>query len=364
MKIIRETFQFSNNYPLENWGDLNTLLFFDIETTGFSANTSSVYLIGCVYYADHSWNIIQWFADTRSAEADILADFFQFTKNYKTLIHFNGDRFDIPFLLKRCAQFNLEFDFNHLHSIDIYKQIKPFKKWLCLDSLKQKSIEQFLGIRRLDQFSGGELIEIYYQYLQKSNPTLYHLLMLHNADDLKGMTAILPILSYVDFFHQNFQLVQSSISSIKDIFGDDHPQLRLSLSHDIELSVELEKYRTPFQCQTNGKVLNITIDLTKGTLKHFYTNYKDYYYLPYEDMAIHKSVGEYVEKSAREKATSQTCYIKKDGLFLPQLKPIWEPLFYKNHKDVISYSLYQEDLLSDPAQLKLYIRQILDYLNC
>ena len=36
-------------YPLETIGKLNELLFFDIETTGFSGDYSTLSLIGCTY---------------------------------------------------------------------------------------------------------------------------------------------------------------------------------------------------------------------------------------------------------------------------------------------------------------------------
>ena len=91
--------------------------------------------------------------------------FFHFLKNFKILIHFNGDGFDIPYLLKRCAACGLDFDFSGVKSVDLYKKIKPFKKILGLENLKQKTIEGFLDIERQDRFSGGQLIEVYHDYL-------------------------------------------------------------------------------------------------------------------------------------------------------------------------------------------------------
>ena len=40
------------NYPLENLAPLEQILFLDIETTGFTARTSYLYLIGCAYYSE------------------------------------------------------------------------------------------------------------------------------------------------------------------------------------------------------------------------------------------------------------------------------------------------------------------------
>ena len=51
-----------------------------------------------------------------------------------------------------------------------------------------------------------------------------------------------------------------------------------------------------------------------------YDNYKDYYYLPDEDRAIHRSVGRYVDRKHRKAARASTAICVKTGfssLFLP-----------------------------------------------
>lgn len=101
----------------------------------------------------------QYFADRPEAERQALKEFFEMLKNYRVLVHFNGDGFDIPYLLKRCAHHKLDYNFDGVASLDIYKKIRPLKKLLGLDSLKQKAIERFLGVDRTDVFSGGELID-------------------------------------------------------------------------------------------------------------------------------------------------------------------------------------------------------------
>ena len=55
----------------------------------------------------------------------------------------------------------------------------------------------------------------------------------------------------------------------------------------------------------------------KFTLKLFYPNFKDYYYLPIEDTCILKSIASGVDKPYRENATKETCYTKVSGRFLP-----------------------------------------------
>ena len=68
MITIEKKLLLPDTYPLERIGKLDELLFFDIETTGFSGDRFQLYLIGCTYYKDNTWNLIQWFADTKAAE--------------------------------------------------------------------------------------------------------------------------------------------------------------------------------------------------------------------------------------------------------------------------------------------------------
>ena len=85
MITIEKCLDLPDTYPLERIGKLEELLFFDIETTGFSGAHSNLYLIGCTYYRDGGWHLIQWFADTKTAEKDLLDHFFAFLKQYKNL---------------------------------------------------------------------------------------------------------------------------------------------------------------------------------------------------------------------------------------------------------------------------------------
>lgn len=363
MITTQKHFQFPNTYPLERLGSLQELLFFDIETTGFSGEHSTLYLIGCTCYTSGSWKLIQWFADTREAEAELLHAFFAFLKNFRILIHFNGDSFDIPYLLKRCQFHKLPYDFSQIESVDIYKKIRPYRKLLALESMKQKALEQFLHISRTDRYSGGQLIKVYQDYLITHEPQLYDLLMLHNEDDLKGMPELLPILNYPDFLEHPFRLTHETISEEKDKLGNPHKVLKLTCESDYCIPVPIERHTAPVSMLARDKTLLLTIDLYEGTLKHFYPNYKDYYYLPLEDTAIHKSVGEYVDRTARTRATASTCYTKQCGCFVPQLEPLFEPVMKKEHKDKLTYVPLNTLSFQDSNCFPMYLKQLLKHLG-
>lgn len=359
MITIEKTFPGTIAYPLERLGDPEKLVFFDIETTGFSADYNIVYLIGCIWPEGDHLRFIQWFADTKAAEADVLTAFFYFIKDFRTLVHFNGDMFDIPFVTKRAKALKLTPAFGSVESVDIFRRIKPFKKLLGLPDMKQKTIERFLKIGRKDLYNGGELIEVYLDYLRTHDQEEKHLLLLHNEDDLKGMPSLLPVLFYPDFFAQDFTL-----DAVREAPGETD-RLILSLSGDpvtilpspVAASVPAYAFRA------DKDRMELSIRVYKGTLKYYYPNYKDYYYLIYEDTAIHKSVGEFVDKDARIKATKETCYTKKDGTFLPQPADIWVPEFKTSCKDKTGFFEVRKDCFSDVEKLNRYIKEIFSFLK-
>ncbi|MDO5416514.1 MAG: ribonuclease H-like domain-containing protein [Lachnospiraceae bacterium] len=369
MITIQHPVDLENTYPLDRIGPLDHLLFFDIETTGFSGDTSSLYLIGCTYYEKEtaSWNMIQWFADTPDSEPELLTAFFTFLKNYTTLVHFNGDMFDIPYLLKRCGHLGLPFDFSGIASVDIYRKIRPYKRLLGLDSLKQKAIEQFLGISRKDMYSGGQLIEVYKDYLMTHEAFLYDMLILHNEDDLKGMPLILPILNYPDMLEGEWKLtgqsIRASVQQSGGPFPEDFPVLELVFESPFSIPVPFQTAvplspSSDIRLLAEGRFVTCLLPLYEGELKYFYPNYKDYYYLPCEDTAVHKSVGEYVAKEARKKATARTCYTKKSGLFVPQTESLFQPAFRQELKDKITYAVYEEALFSDAPKAAAYLHAL------
>ena len=97
MVVISKTFSIPQFYDSHAIAPLKDLVFLDIETTGLTPATSSIYLIGAVYHQQMEWHIRQWFSDSLNSEQEILEDFFSFIKNYQVVVSFNGETFDLPF---------------------------------------------------------------------------------------------------------------------------------------------------------------------------------------------------------------------------------------------------------------------------
>ena len=204
------------------------VLFFDIETTGLSARSAGLYLIGVLTYtADASiaresniiasldtsapesaghWTLLQYFCEDVADEPAVLQAFFELLRTKKTLISYNGDGFDIPFLHHMLEQYGLPYSFDIVESFDLFKEFRPLKRLLGLPDLKLKSCERFLGIDREDRFTGGELIEVYFEWQKTKAPALLDTLLLHNAEDIANLPNLLPLLRYRSLPHSDFHL--------------------------------------------------------------------------------------------------------------------------------------------------------------
>lgn len=353
---INAALPLSLDYPPEK------TLFFDIETTGFSPGTSSIYLIGCLYFENRRPYIRQWFAETPLEESQILMHFSAFLSQFEALVHFNGDGFDIPFLEKKCQAYQLPDPFQGITSIDLYKRIKKYKKLLQLENLKQKSVEAFLGITRKDSYTGKDLISVYKSYVQNRKKEAADLLFLHNHDDIQGLLQILPVLAYDDLFCGKFTIEKTELRDTSKLEVVYSQKLTFYLRLDNELPVPVSIRNKEFYFFAKGQLGRFSVILHTDELKYFYPNYTDYYYLPKEDLSIHKSVAFYVDKEFRTKAKAANCYSKKTGRFLPQYKEILTPYFKIDYFDKITYFEVTEEFLSNQEDLYLYTKNALEWL--
>lgn len=360
MKTSLETLEnLTIAYPLETLAPLERILFLDIETTGFTAKASSLYLIGCAYYEDGDWKTIQWMAENPTQEAEILTAFYRFAKLYRLLIHFNGNNFDLPFLQQKCAQLNLNFDFACFEGIDLYRRIAPYKFFLKLPNCKQKTLEQFLGVDRKDVFTGGELIGIYQDYVRDGSEFSEKALFLHNADDLKGMLQTIPMLAYYDIFNTGVKAKKVQANYYQDYQGNRRRELLMTLTLSNPLPIPVTAGANGCHFRGEGTEAMLKVPIYEEELKYFYSNYRDYYYLPTEDVALHKSVATFVDRGHRLQASAANCYTRKYSCYLPQWEILIEPFFKRDYKSKELFFELTDELKKDRAAFTAYANHVL-----
>lgn len=402
------------------------VIYFDIETTGFRASTSSLYMIGwavkdaavplawkhaAVHSAlkhaadegaaehDSGWTVTQIMAESSAEERSLLEQFLMVLRSYDTILAFNGNRFDLPYLREKCEMHGLEDPFARCSPLDLYHEIRPYRHALGLARLNQKSVEQFLQISREDPYNGGELIEVYRSVRNHRCPdrnAAIDALFLHNYEDVLGMLSLTKLLAYPlaaqanspVTFHGSSEDCAQHLEDMPE--REDKPESRdkdtvpgantqLDAAPDPEAAPGMRvipaleaqyRLKVPFprplmlayteQCTLflSGDSVTLEIRPLTGCLYHFFPDYRNYYYLPEEDTAIHKSVAAFVDPSHREKAKAQNCYIKKEGSFLPQADASdasIHPVFKRSYHDSVFWFEYSAQMKADPSILSEYV---------
>ena len=347
-------------YPLQNIAPLDKILFLDIETTGFTAKSSNLYMIGAAYYRDDCWRIQQFFAQKYEEEKSILEAFFSFASSFTHLIHFNGNNFDIPFLMQKCRLYSLPYSFDDHDGIDLYKRISPYKFFLNISNCKQKTLESFLGIKRDDKYNGGELIGVYHNYVNQHSDEAEKLLFMHNLDDMKGMLQLLPLLAYYDLFNCELRAKKVQAHSYQDYHGNNRHVLLMKLKLPMSLPHPVSTMANGCYFNAEGVEGTLKVPIYDGELKYFYSDHKDYYYLPGEDLAIHKSVASFVDKAHRIQANASNCYTRKTSSFLPQWEALVEPCFKRDYKSRELFFELTDDVKKNRKLFSAYASHLLN----
>ena len=409
------------------------VLFFDIETTGLSARSAGLYLIGVLTYTDKNWTLLQYFCEDVADEPAVLQAFFDLLRTKKILISYNGDGFDIPFLRHMVEQYGLRaprphhstvlhdradcpatdgsaiddtrplYSFDTVESFDLFKKFRPLKRLLGLPDLKLKSCERFLGIDREDRFTGGELIEVYFEWQKTKAPALLDTLLLHNAEDIANLPNLLPLLRYRSLPHSEFQLraheclqdggtplVHLSFTLLSPMSPSAHATAENAtreatddrrlhcidagengtreVTDDRRLHWPALTLPKPMDLRgdfwalhAEGSAVELYVQLFEGERKLFFTDFEHYYYLPAEDQVIHQSLAEFVDRSARKKACARNCYQRVSGCFLPECSEVYTPALRAEYRDKLRYAQYSDTLFDDEAKTVAYLKSFLVY---
>lgn len=278
---------------------MNNSLFFDIETTGLSSDLSAITAIGC---CQPDGKCIQWFNEDGFSQKQILADFLSFCKDYKMIISFNGASFDLPFLTAKIREYGLTDSLSSKTHLDLYQRLRPYRHLFPFRRFRQKNFEDYLGLKRKDTLSGKKVITAYQSWLKTGDSTLKNQILLHNKEDLTGLKAVFQLLCYPSLESGAFTVCRAD-------FAFSGFTAELHLKHAFPVSAHFEKDGISLQIENDSASFFFKFS-EGGTLRHYYPNPKDYYYLPEEDIIIPKSMGSFVDKKSRIPASPSKCYSK------------------------------------------------------
>lgn len=334
-------------------------VFMDIETTGLSSSRNMIYLTGICFPDENGWHFRQWMCEKRTEEPELLQEVLQALSDASELIHFNGNRFDLPFLETRCIKYDLPTDPLYTPGRDLLRLLCRAKSLLPLPNMKLKTWEQFLGIAREDRCSGGELINVWKQYTKSHDPESERLLLLHNEEDILNLPRLLPALAYTDLAKGHLSVTGMQVE--EDPADADASSCTVLLTTDLPLPQPILLTAENTRLYLKDRQIRLTTTVFDGERKLYYPDPKNYFYLPVEDMAVHKSVGAFVDKNYREPATAATAYSRHTGRFLPGFPGLPDTrLFYEDNQKKAAPWLLADGLTDRPLTWwTAYLRETL-----
>ena len=207
MRIIQENMEGAmfHSRILEEYLDFRRTVVADIETTGLSPRGAKVILGGLVVPDGEGRLALQYFADRLEDEEELLDRYVGMLAQYETIVTYNGNAFDLPFLKKRMKTHGISAEvLEACYSLDLYRVVKKYSELpSLLPDLKQKTGERDMGVgqMRQDTIAGGESGRLYYRVLDSSGAQKGRFLdqiLLHNRDDIVKLSEIMSILRFLD----------------------------------------------------------------------------------------------------------------------------------------------------------------------
>ncbi|MBQ1310718.1 MAG: hypothetical protein IIY55_02630, partial [Blautia sp.] len=225
---------------------------------------------------------------------------------------------------------------------DLYRKYKPFAPLLSLPDRKMASLEKLLSLPEREFSSGKECISIYREYVKQfalrlalkedwsaekdsCSPALFG----HNREDLLGLSGVTSLLSLFQLSEDRGDFLSASVTEA------EKRQLCLVFSYALPFPA-LAFVRFPGgSFSLSGHEAAFCFDICEKGLPLYYTNYKEYDYIPTEDTAMPKSLSRFLDKSLRVSCKPENCRT-------------WFPC--------------SDDFLSSPEKIGEFLRHFFRYL--
>lgn len=168
-------------------------LFLDIETAGLSANTY-LFLCGVMYLEGREWVVEQVFARDYAEEVGLLCYVRDLMGRFDTVVTYNGQSFDLPFIRTRMAVHRIG-DFTKIDSVDLlYTTRRVFRG--ILPNRRLVTVERHL--RRVDRegdIPGRYIPDAWHDFVRTGDARAMRNVLYHNRMDLFTMAVILTHLA-------------------------------------------------------------------------------------------------------------------------------------------------------------------------
>lgn len=242
---------------------------FQMQTTGHYWRNTQITDLGILCKnADDDWEEMHLIPETESDEYDLLISFSEIIKPCRHLIGYNSTSFHIPYLEQKYRAYGLESPFFGKTHTDLYQKYKILGKQMHL-SMKLENLRTFF---HLPETTG----------------------------DLETIASAAALSAFEHFFSGGFSLTDAS-----DLGG---AELLFLLKPERTFPTDFHFCHDAFYLICTGCTAKLKIKTFNGRLRVYYPDAENYYYLPEEDMAVHKSLAIATDKRLRRKADPAHCY--------------------------------------------------------
>ena len=288
-------------------------LLLNIETTGLYARSSFVYMAGAAWPQDGSFQVRILLAHSRRDEPLLLDELHKLLLRHPAVYTYGGRSFSYQYLNERYANYHegILIAGNQMGN-DLQKRTAPYREVIGLPDMKKLTAEAAAGFQRSGIREGARLIEVYEAWERSHEEADSETLLTHCREDMYSLAWLLPLASFSDFF---------SGKAGKPQIDDEGSCLRLDFASEIAFPWDVSWTGAYADIALHAHEAGVRLPVREGRLRYFLSGpCRDYYYLPEEDQAVHKSVAAFVDRNYRRRATPDTLYVPQDGRFV-QLPP-------------------------------------------
>ncbi len=175
--------------------DLESILFFDTETTGLGGAGVCVFLAGVAYYRDGQFVVRQYFMTDFDQEVALLWSLNELMGEFDVLATFNGRAFDWPLWQQRLLMARMRPKMGDPLHIDLLPMARRLWKER-LPSCSLGSLERtVLGVERVGDVPGELIPQLYFQYLASQDARELEGVFYHNRLDVLSMITLMSTLA-------------------------------------------------------------------------------------------------------------------------------------------------------------------------
>lgn len=241
-------------------------------------------------------------AEKESDEYDILLALPELLADTDEIITFNGNAFDIPFLRRKLNAYDLPDAFADMKTRDLMLDYRVVAQVLALPSKKLADFAEYIASHPGNRtFKNASVFQDDTRQTERRSRNLPEKAQetILPPDDAQRTLEILGFDAFCELLHGVFTFRTASLSGglfVMELTTPHPAPCRISL-HDAPFHLVFEE----------NKVL-LSSRMENGCIRFYHSDVKNYYYLPAEGFAVHKSVGTFVDPSHRQKAVRENCF--------------------------------------------------------